>query len=661
MTGEAPPLPGARVMRPVTAVLTLAVLLLAVLQLTGLRPFGFLLIDTKYLVLVGGIPLGLTFLYLPRGRPPGRAAVAVRTLLALISWCLTALIFFSLDASLANGYEFGAPTHLAVACIAFWALVLEASRRAGGIGVAIIVLVASAYPILSDLLLGAQGMGFDLLQAASYFVFSQEGIYGIPLRTYAYVIVGYLLFGVALQRSGAAQFFMDISFSLFGQYRGGAAKVSVVSSAFLGSMSGSVVTNVLTTGALTIPAMRKAGLPPRVAGGVEACASTGSVLMPPIMGATAFVMASFLSVPYSTVVVAAILPSLLYFGGLFLQIDAFAARNQIKGLPRADLPRARDVLRRGWHYLLVLAVLIFLIATLENQGMAPFYATALLLVWDQIVERRFMRLGEWLRFFEDVGKLLAEIVGVLAGIGIVVGALSMTGSAAAITSEIAYHAGDSLLLLLILAAVAAFILGFGLPATAAYIFLAIVLAPAMVKLGVEPIAAHMFLFYWGMVSFITPPVAIGAFAAASMAQAPPMRTAFEAMRFGTIIYFIPFFFVLNPVLLGKGDIGALAFAIATATVGLWLIVGGLQGHVIGIGRVQAAGRGGGVAGMALRIALVAIGLVFIAPGGGAFGVSALQLTLIGLIAAALLGGVVYLAGRTRPGPSTTVRTADPGE
>ncbi len=631
--------------RVLTAILTLAVLMLAVLQLTGLQPFGLLLIDTKYLILVAGIPLGLAFLYLPRGRDRSRRGFILGLLLAGLAWAFAALIFFSADAGLANGYEFGAPTPLAIACVGFWALVVEAARRAGGIGVAIIVFIASAYPILSDLLLGSQGMGFDILQAASYFVFSQEGIYGIPMRTYAYVIVGYLLFGVALQRSGAAQFFMDMSFSLFGGYRGGAAKVSVVSSALLGSMSGSVVSNVLTTGALTIPAMRKAGLPPTVAGGVEACASTGAVLMPPIMGATAFVMASFLSVPYSTIVIAAILPSLLYFGGLFLQIDAYAARHGIVGLPAADLPRPGEVFRRGWHYLVVLAVLVGLIATLDNQGMAPFYATALLLIWDQLVTRRLIGLRGWIRFLEDVGRLLAEIVGVLAGIGIVVGALSMTGSAAAITGEIAYHAGNSLLLLLVLAAFAAFLLGFGLPATAAYIFLAIVLAPAMVKLGVEPIAAHMFLFYWGMVSFITPPVAIGAFAAASMAGAPPMRTAFEAMRFGTIIYFIPFFFVLNPVLLAQGGIGEIAFALVTAAIGLWLIVGGLQGHMIGIGRVQMRGRRMGPAALVLRPALVLIGLVFIAPGGGAFGVSSLQLTLIGMVAALGLGLVVYLAGR----------------
>ncbi|MGL6249827.1 MAG: TRAP transporter permease, partial [Billgrantia desiderata] len=335
---------------------------------------------------------------------------------------------------------------------------------------------------------------------------------------------------------------------------GGPAKVSIFSSGLMGSMSGSVISNVLTTGVLSIPAMRRIGMGRSFSGGVEACASTGGVLMPPVMGATAFVMAMFLDVPYAAVALAAVIPSILYFLGLFIQIDAYAARHDIKGLPAAELPSLVQTLKQGWYFIFVFALLVWMLLVMQREAVAPFYATALLLLLNQCSRRNrwgWRELGESL---SSAAKLFAELVAILAGVGMLVGALSMTGLSGTIANDFIHIAGGSMPLLLIMGALTSFVLGIGMTVTAAYIFLAVALAPALIQGGgLDPMAVHMFILYWGMLSFITPPVALGAFAAATVAGARPMATGLQAMRLGSVIYFIPFLFVLNPALIMQGE------------------------------------------------------------------------------------------------------------
>jgi TRAP transporter 4TM/12TM fusion protein len=358
------------------------------------------------------------------------------------------------------------------------------------------------------------------------------------------------------------------------------------------------------------------------------------------MGATAFVMASFLGVSYVTVAVAAIVPSLLYFFGLFVQIDAYAAKHELKGLPREELPKVGQVFREGWYFLAVFFLLLWMLVYLQQEATAPFYATALLLIINQFTSHK-LNLDKALLFIASTGRLMAELAGILAAIGLIVGALAVTGMAGTLANDLVYIAGDNVLVLLIMGAVTSFVLGIGMTVTAAYIFLAIILAPALINAGLDPLASHMFIMYWGMLSFITPPVALSAFAAASVAQTSPMRVGLESMRLGAIIYFIPFFFVFNPVMLLQGSFLEIMPVLVTAIVGVTLVSGALQGYLIGFGLL-----GEGIGGLLARALLVVAGLVFAIPGGGILGLNQWLLALSGcLIAICALGLSVLLRRR----------------
>ncbi|MDP2285837.1 MAG: TRAP transporter fused permease subunit, partial [Pseudohongiella sp.] len=467
---------------------------------------------------------------------------------------------------------------------------------------------------------------------AIFHVLGEESLFGVALNSFAMLVFGFILFGVALQHTGGGPFFINLAFAMLGHKRGGAAKVAVFSSGLMGSMSGGPITNVLTTGPLSIPAMRRTGFSRGYAAGVEACASTGGVMMPPIMGATAFVMASFLGISYVTIAVAAIVPSFLYFFGLYMQIDAYSARNGLKGLPKDELPRLGQVFKEGWYFIAVFALLTFMLVYMQREATAPFIATGFLLIINQFTKHR-MNLEKFMLMVAGTGRLMAELAGILAAIGLIVGSLAVTGMAGTLANDLLYLAGDNVLVLLFMGAATSFVLGIGMTVTAAYIFLAIVLAPALISAGLDPLASHMFIMYWGMLSFITPPVALAAFAAASVAQVSPMRAGWEAMRLGTIIYFIPFFFVLNPALLLQGGFGEVFLMISTALLGVVIISAGLQGYLIGFGRL-----GEGKPGLFPRTCLTLSGLVLAAPSGGLLGLSLILLLSVsgGLFAAGIL-------------------------
>ena len=354
-----------------------------------------------------------------------------------------------------------------------WFTVVEAIRRAGGLPIAIIVGVASIYPIFADVMPGPiQGFPSSPGQTAIYLSMSREGIMGIPLQAFANLVIGFLLFGVALQQTGGGKFFINLAFALLGHVRGGPAKVAVFSSGLMGSMSGSVITNVMTTGAMSIPAMRRVGFSKSYAAGVEACASTGGVLMPPVMGATAFIMAAFLNIPYGTIALAAAVPSVLYFLGLFIQIDAYAARHDLKGIAHEDLPSLKQTLKEGWYFIFVFVLLIWLLFFLRREAVAPFYATALLIAINQVLPYQRWGWEDVKEFFSSSGKLFAELISILAGVGLLIGALSVTGLSGTIANDLIFLAGGNALVLLLMGALTSFILGIGMTVTAAYIFLA---------------------------------------------------------------------------------------------------------------------------------------------------------------------------------------------
>ncbi len=576
-------------MRHLTALAALFALALAMDTLRlfgGVQWLGALIeLETHYFFALAALLLPLVFLHYPlsasglwRWFDFVLAALTVVTLLYLL---------LQANEITNQGWEFGAPSRVTLAAVILWALTLEAVRRAGGLALFGIVLVFSLMPIFAEQLPQPfEGLASSAADTAAYHVLSIESLFGMPFRAYAELVIGFLLFGVALQRSGGGRFFLDLAFAALGKVRGGPGKVAIFASGLMGSMSGSVVTNVVTTGQLTIPAMRRAGMSAEQSAAVEACASTGGVLLPPIMGSTAFVMATFLDVPYYQVALAAGIPAILYFLGLFLQLDALAARSNLVGLPAEETPSIGQTLRDGWYYLIAFGTLVFLLLILQREAVAPYIATAMVLLLNQLQPERRFGWRELLDFFTATGKLLAELLAVLMGVGLIVGALSLTGLSGTLVNDLLFLAGDSVLGMLLLGAVTSFVLGIGMTVTAAYIFLAIVLAPALVQSGLEPMAVHLFILYWAMLSFITPPVALGAYAAASIADAKAMQTGFAAMRMGGVIYLIPFLFVINPALIGVGDPSDILLALGKGLCGIWLLAGALQGWLPGVGGLQ---------------------------------------------------------------------------
>jgi len=615
------------------------------LSLNKILNLGFLagvtLLDNAYLYLLCGLLVGLVFLFLPATARASRVTVPwYDALLYALSLVVFAYFAFNANRILQEAWEFMAPKPAVAIAAVGWLLLLEATRRAGGTAVFVVVALISVYPVFAGVMPGPiAGLPQPLDTTAAYHFTSSESVLGIPTRAFGELVIGFVMFGAVLQLTGAASFFNDIAFALFGRVRGGPAKVAIFASGLMGSVSGSVVSNVLTTGVVTIPAMKRTGFAPPYAGGVEACASTGGVLMPPIMGATAFVMASFLGVPYTTVVLAAIVPSLLYYFGLFVQIDGYAARRGLRGLPRAELPAIRSTLAGGWQYLFVFVLLVWMLMVLQQEALAPFYATGLLLVINQLWPRHRLNWRRLGTLVENVSRSLAELAALLAGVGLIIGSLSVTGLAGTLANDLVYLAGNNVYVLLVMGALTSFIFGMGMTITACYIFLAIVLAPTLVTAGFDKVAVHLFMLYWGMVSFITPPVALASFVAAGLAGAPPLKVGLQSMRLGSTMYFVPFFFVLNPSLILRGEPAEVLVVVATAVVGIWLIGSALEGYVAGFGRV-----GDGIVAGAARALLLAAGLTMALPGGGELELSHLQLSIAGL---GLAGGALALASIAR--------------
>ncbi|AZV80855.1 TRAP transporter fused permease subunit (plasmid) [Parasedimentitalea marina] len=627
---------------------TCVVVLLAINQAFNLHFLvGKTLLANQYMYMLLLLIIPTVFILLPisNGASKTRVPIYDFALAALTVAVLGWFIANSLQ-MMQNGWELAAPLRASYISMVLWLLIFEASRRAGGTALAVIVAVVSLYPLFAELMPGPiRGFSYPVEIAAGYHAMSNESIVGIPLRAFSNLVIGFLIFGAALQHTGAGTFFINLAFALLGHIRGGPAKVAIVASGLMGSMSGSVVTNVMTTGVMTIPAMRRIKLSAPFAAGVEACASTGGVLMPPVMGATAFIMANFLEVSYASVALAAVIPSFLYFFGLFVQIDARAASENIQGLDRSELPSVRQTLKDGWYYIFAFALLVYLLLFLRREMLAPFYATPVLLIINQV----FSKTNRWgrkelLAFVDTLTTLFAELVGILAGIGLIIGALSMTGLAGTLVNDLLSIAGGSPMVLLVIGAMTSFILGIGMTVTAAYIFLAIILAPALISTGMNPMAVHMFIFYWGMLSFITPPVALGAFAAASVAKAAPMATGLEAMRLGSVIYFIPFFFVLDPALILVGSASQILVSLGLASFGVLCFASAMQGYLVGVGRLK----------LHERALLIAGAIIMPLPGHIIIPLDKIQ--ILGLSAVAILPVMIWAFLREKQSASVGAQT-----
>ncbi len=626
-----------------------AAILLALNQILNLGFFvGKVLLDTAYLYWLCALLAGCVFVVIPATKGARRDGVPwYDAALFFINGAVFAFYAFNAHRIITEGWEFAAPREAIWIAYVGWLVILEATRRAGGTAVFAVVALISLYPVYAGHMPGPiSGLPQDLSTTAAYHFASSESVLGIPTRAFGQLVIGFVMFGAVLQYTGAAHFFNNLAFALFGSVRGGPAKVAIFASGLMGSVSGSVVSNVLTTGVVTIPAMKRIGFAPAYAGGVEACASTGGVLMPPVMGATAFVMASFLGLPYAQIAIAALVPSLLFYLGLFVQIDGYAARRGLKGLPRTELPSVRRTFAEGWQYVIVFVLLVWMLLVLQQEAVAPFYATALLLVINQFSRRHRLDWKKLGLLVEGICGALGELSALLAGVGLIIGSLSVTGLAGTLANDLVYLAGNNVYVLLVMGAITSFIFGMGMTITACYIFLAIVLAPPLVAAGFDPVAVHLFMMYWGMVSFITPPVALAAFVAAGIARAPPMQVGLQSVRLGAAMYFVPFFFVLNPALILRGTPWEIVIVVATAVLGICLIASALEGYLVGLGSLR-----GGFARAAARLLLFAGGMAMALPGGGELELSHLQLSLLGV---GLAGGgllVAWLARNARQPPA----------
>jgi TRAP transporter 4TM/12TM fusion protein len=608
---------------------------LAVNQLFNLRFLaGIVLLENRYLYLLLATFFAPVFLLFPAGPGAPRRIPWYDALLFAAAFAASCYFAWNAERMVQEAWEFSAPPLAVAVGIALWALLLEGARRTGGAALGGILLVFSLYPTFAGVLPGPiAGVSLTFADTIRYQTGSVEAVLGIPMRVFGTLLIGFILFGVALNVTGAGRFFTDIAMALFGTVRGGTAKVAIVASGLFGMISGSAVSNVLATGVVTIPAMKRTGFRPEDAAAVEANASSGGVLTPPVMGAVAFVMASVLSVPYVTVAAAAAVPAFLFYLSLFLQVDGYAARHGIRGLRRAELPSLGATVAGGWFYVLAFALLVYLLVHLRLEALAPFWATGALVIL--ALARRDTRwtLGRARVFVLSAGAILTELVTVLASVGLLIGGLTVTGVIGTLTSDLVRIAGGSVTALVVMTAIGCFVLGTGLTITAAYIFLAVMVAPAMIQQGLNPLAVHLFILYWAVLSEITPPVALSVVTASSLAGAPVMRSMMAAMRFGAVKYALPFFFVYNPALvLQDSSLLHIAELLAAAVIGLGLVAYALQGYLPGVGVLNRS-----VAGHATRGILIAAGLLLALPER--------ITTVVGLIVAAATYAAALAASR----------------
>jgi TRAP transporter 4TM/12TM fusion protein len=470
-------------------------------------------------------------------------------------------------------------------------LTLEAVRRTIGWSLVIILLALAAYALLGHLVPGQlQGRRVETGELFTYLNLDNNGLLGIVLQITVIVIIPFVFMGQLLMRSGGSGFFNDAAIAIMGRYRGGAAKMAVTGSSLFGMISGIAAANTVVIGVVTIPLMKRSGMPARLAAAVEACASNGGQLMPPVMGAVAFVMADFLQLPYQAVAIAAILPSVMYYAALFIQADLEAARHGFGKVPVAEIPRLGAVLAGGWLFLAPFAVIVYTLFWRNWEPEFAAMAAAAVIValgFALGYAGRRMTLRElWLAVVETAGGL-CEILVISAAAGFIMGLFQVSGLAFAFAAFLVELGGESLILLLVLAAVVSIILGMGLPTIGVYVMLAILVAPALVKVGVDPLAAHLFILYFGMMSLITPPVAPAAFVAAAIAHAPSMATGWTSMRFGWAAYIVPFLFVYSPAILMKGSVFDIVVVTLSSLAGIWLICAGMTGFFT---RVLPSGR-----------------------------------------------------------------------
>ncbi len=544
--------------------------------------FGVTLYLPQYLSIFFICLLTGIFMLYPAHKKASRAHVA------WYDWILILAAFYVFGASSIN-YEdmlimtgFG-PTDQAIMGLAAILLVLEAVRRILGKVLVCLAVLFILYGHFSYLIPGIfNSKGLSWARLMNFLYLDTNGLNGVPIGVAGTMVVGFLFFGVALFMAGGGEFLSNLSLALMGRQRGGAAKVAIIASALFGSLSGSASANVAVCGSLTIPLMVRTGYKPVFAGAIEAAASTGGLFLPPVMGITAFMMAEFLKIPYYQVAIAAVIPALTYYFALYLMIHFEAVRTDIKGLPKEELPNLKAVLKTGWIYVIpVAALLYFLFGLMMDPTRAALYSGFIMVLCGLInkdVRRNFHK--RFANVLVDTGMQVLLVGAACATAGLVIGGIFATNLGLALSSALVDLSHGYSFILLVLAAVGAIILGMGMPISATYTMLAILVVPALDKIGMDPMAAHLFLNFFAAMSFVTPPVCIAAFVAAGIAKCNPMACGWQASRIGIAAYIVPFAFCYNPALLMQGGAPTIIFYAFCVAFGTLFISFGVSGWML---------------------------------------------------------------------------------
>ncbi|MGF1548411.1 MAG: TRAP transporter permease [Thiotrichales bacterium] len=518
------------------------------------------------------------------------------------------------------------------AAIAGILLILELTRRLAGLALVIIVAVFIAYGFLGPWLPGVlEHRGYDPARFFA-FIYTDNGILGPTTAISSTYIILFITFAAFLQASRVGEFFVNFAFAVAGGARGGPAKVAVFSSALMGTINGTSAGNVVSTGSLTIPLMKRVGYKPQTAASVEAAASSGGQILPPIMGAGAFIMAEITGIAYADIVIAAIIPAILYFLSVYFMVDKEACKRGMRGLPREELPEFAKLARQAFLFIPILILIgaLFMGYSVIRAGTLAMAAAAMV-SWLTPYRMGYKQI---LYALEIAAKMSLQLVAVCAAAGVIVGVIALTGVGTRFSSLLLGLAGQSQFIALFFAMCVSIILGMGMPTTAAYAVAASVIAPGLVEMGIEPLVAHFFIFYFAVMSAITPPVALAAYAGAAIAQSDPMKTSVESFKFGLAAFVVPYMFFYSGQLLMQGDAIIIVHGFVTAALGIFLLASAIQAWLFG------------PLGGALRIILAIGGLAMIAGGW--------QSDLIGLVIAA----IVFVIQRKLVTPSNVVKGLD---
>jgi TRAP transporter 4TM/12TM fusion protein len=583
---------------------TVAVIVLFVFHWFGIPVAGQMLSHVFYAYLIFSLLGFNVFMGLPATRkammkpPPWYDYVLSFTLWGLLLFCL-----FNHETIGARIWDSSpTPVHLAVS-LALGALALEGGRRVAGWGFLSLLGVCIVYPLFADQLPGVfYGIKLTLPELFGNFAFGQDGLLGLPAQIIGEVILPFFFFAGAIVSLGGGQFFMDMAVAIGGRFRGGPAKVAVLASGFFGSLSGSPIANIATTGAFTIPAMKRLGYPAHYAAAIEACASSGSDTMPPVMGGSIFLMIVIAGVTYSDVLIAAFLPTVLYYFGLIVQVDGFAYKHNLRAFDKKDIPSLWGTLKKGWLYMFAILFLIFGLVVMRWGVITPLYTVGLI-VFLLVVDWLRKKLKEpdnpeyslsqgWQKSRRGIIAALADTAGltnfgmaIFLALGFILVGLYKTGVAQAITGWMVNLGAGNLHLILLVSAVYSLAMGMVGLQRVAYLFLAVTMCPAVVEMtGMNPIAIHLFLIFYAGLGGITMPVAIFSYIAAQIAGADGQKTGWTAMRLGVVLAIVPWFFVYQPALLiiGSHPLTVLYTLVLMGT-GLWLLTSGLEGYLLKVG------------------------------------------------------------------------------